>query len=206
MKNDRLNCPKTHLKTRAALLNDVFRNKPVRLAADCLSALQKEADIEQARTQMNIEDEVVKLAAEAHSQTWSQCEPSDDKVSRQTKKAQATCKYWQKTVKQKFGNRFAVEHGINGKKGGRSQKIDLVDLEDRAAYELKSSPNNVHMEIYRDVFKALVFNERNPAERIKTLVFIAPRSGIQKLGPDFPKDVQAICGRIGLDLKLREIP
>lgn len=150
---------------------------------------------------MKVEDQVVALAAEAHASLWS----AGSNVSAQTRKAQAICNLWQGAVTQKFSDRFQAEYGINRSKGGPSQKIDLVDLEDRAAYELKSSPNNVHMEIYRDVFKALVFNERNPSECLKTLVFIAPKIGIQKLGSEFPKDVQAISSRLGLELKLREL-
>jgi hypothetical protein len=151
---------------------------------------------------MSIEDQVVALAAQAHRAVWS----AGNDVSTQTRKAQGTCRRWQEAVKEKLQSRFKDECGISGEKGGPSQKIDLVDVEERVAYELKSSPNNVHMEIYRDVFKALVFNERNPTERIKTLVFIAPKAGIQKLGNAFPKDVQAISARLGLSLKLRELP
>lgn len=66
--------------------------------------------------------------------------------------------------------------------------------------------NNVHMELYRDLFKTLVFNERIQTGKIKTLVFIAPKVGIQKLGAAFPKNVQAISARLGLSLKLRELP
>lgn len=70
---------------------------------------------------------------------------------------------------------------------------------------MKVSKNNVHMEIYRDVFKSLVFNERNPRNMIKTLVFLAPAAGIKKLGQKVPKDVQAIAMRLELELILEEI-
>ena len=103
---------------------------------------------------MTIEDQVVALAAQAHGTCWS---PGND-VSAQTRKAQDTCKRWQESVRERFGSRFKDECSINRENGGPSQKIDLVDVEDRVAYELKASPNNVHMEIYCDVFKALVFN------------------------------------------------
>jgi hypothetical protein len=148
------------------------------------------------------EDQVIALAAAAHAAVWS----AGKDVSAQTQKAQLTCRYWQEAVKRHYGKRFHAEYGINGPKGRSSQKIDLVDLEEHVAYELKSSPNNVHMEIYRDVFKTLVFNERNPDTPLKKLVFIAPEVGIQKLGADFPIDVQTISSRMGLDLKLRSIP
>lgn len=149
---------------------------------------------------MSTEDEIVAYAAEAHRQIWS---PGSN-VSEQTKKSQQFCVVWQDVVLERFGSRFAAEVPLN--ESGPAQKIDLVDLRNRVAYEVKASPNNVHMEIYRDVFKALVFNERNPTKPIKTLVFIAPKVGIQKLGATFPRDVQAIAARMGLTLKLRELP
>ena len=88
---------------------------------------------------------------------------------------------------------------------GPSQKIDLVDNHDRVAYELKASPNNVHMEVYRDVFKALVFNQRNPGKAIRTLVFLAPKDGMKKLGATFPQDVQNIARGLQLELLLAAI-
>ena len=148
---------------------------------------------------MSTEDEVVAYAAEIHRRLWS----PGSSVSAQTKKSQRVCAVWQDVVIERFGNRFKAEVSLN--ESGPAQKIDLVDRKTRVAYELKSSPNNVHMEIYRDVFKVLVFNERNPRQRITTLVFIAPKAGIQKLGTTFPKDVQNISARMGLALKLREL-
>lgn len=143
--------------------------------------------------------EVVIIAAEAHRQIWS---PGKD-VSEQTKKSQRICAVWQDVVLERFGARFAREVCLN--ESGLAQKIDLVDWEERVAYELKASPNNVHMEIYRDVFKALVYNERNPNSKLRTLVFIAPAGGIRSLGASFPRDVQAISARLGLTLELREL-
>lgn len=149
-----------------------------------------------------VEDRVVALAAAAHCAGWS----AGNHVSTQTRKAQTTCKCWQDAVVKEFGCRFKAECGFSDDKVGPSQKIDLLDVVGRVAYELKSSPNNVHMEIYRDVFKALVSNERNPESKIKTLVFVAPETGIRKLGEHFVKDVQTICARVGLTLKLRGLP
>lgn len=103
----------------------------------------------------------------------------------------------------KYGERFKDEVQLN--ESSPVQRIDLVDLKTRTAYELKSSPNNVHMEIYRDVFKALVFNQRNPRNPIKTLVFIAPKAGMQKLGKTFPGDVQKIAKGLKLELILKGI-
>ncbi|MEO7933303.1 MAG: hypothetical protein ABIT76_09115 [Chthoniobacterales bacterium] len=148
---------------------------------------------------MNVIDEVVGLACHCHCKGWA----AGKDVGAQTRRSNTVCRAWQEEVKAKFPDRFHPEHRLN--KTGRSQQIDLVDLEDRVAYELKSSPNNVHMEIYRDVFKALVFNRRNPDVAVRTLVFIAPAAGLEKLGKDFPNDIAAIAAELKLDLILRPI-
>lgn len=148
---------------------------------------------------MDVIEIVVNLAAKEHQRGWG----IGSDVSLQTKRSGAVCRAWQTAVKERFPDRFHPEHRLN--KTGRSQQIDLVDLHDRVAYELKSSPNNVHMEIYRDVFKALVFNLRNPEIAVHKLVFIAPEAGLRKLKEDFPKDVKAIAQRLSLELDIREI-
>lgn len=144
-------------------------------------------------------DKMVSLAACSHRKGWA----AGKDVGKQTKRSNAVCRAWQESVKAHYPERFHPEHRLN--ETGRSQQIDLVDTHDRVAYELKSSPNNVHMEIYRDVFKALVFNRRNPKIAVKSLVFIAPKAGLAKLGQDFPKDVAAIARKLKLELLLRGI-
>ncbi len=142
---------------------------------------------------------IVYLASEAHKKHWS----PGGSVSEQTKKSQTTCRVWQDLVLDEFGNRFSRERPLND--DGPCQKIDLLDNWDFIAYELKASQNNVHMEIYRDVFKALVFNQRHPDKPIRTLVFIAPITGIKRLGTTFPKDVQTISRGLNLELILEGI-
>jgi hypothetical protein len=122
---------------------------------------------------MKTHQQVVALAKQAHRQHWS----VGADVSKQTKKSLQTCKEWQQAVLAEFGDRFIREHPLN--ESGPCQKIDLLDTHARVAYEMKVSKNNVHMEIYRDVFKSLVFNERNPKNVIKRLVFLAPAAGLK---------------------------
>jgi hypothetical protein len=148
------------------------------------------------------DDRIVQLAKKAHKRLWS----GGSDVSAQTKKAQSTCKLWQDTVRTEFPDGFDIECGIASEGARASQRIDLVDCKRKVAYEMKASPNNVHMEVYRDVFKTLVFNERHPKRKIKTLVFIAPATGIGKLGAQFVEDVKAIAARLGLKLILCELP
>jgi hypothetical protein len=148
---------------------------------------------------MSTQDAVVAYAAEAHRQIWS----DGRDVSKQTKKSQHVCEVWQDAVLDAYGERFQAEVPLN--ESGPAQRIDLVDRQTGTAYELKVSPNNVHMGIYRDVFKALVFNQRNLRTPIKTLVFIAPKAGMVKLGATFPGDVQKIAKGLKLELILEGI-
>jgi hypothetical protein len=151
----------------------------------------------------SVKSEVVAVARRAHAKAWS----PGKHVGEQTIKAHEVCRLWQKKVKRKFKkggeDRFVSEKPIGG--SDSRQKIDLVDTCMRVAYELKASPNNTHMEVYRDVFKALVFNVRNPGEKLRELVFICPEKGKANLGKEFIKDVQEIAEKLELRVDLRGI-
>jgi hypothetical protein len=131
---------------------------------------------------------------------WSNCWSDGSVVSEQTRKAQQTCSHWQDLVVKQFPRGFTREKPIGNERN--APKIDLVDETNRVAYEFKASKNNVHMEIYRDVFKVLVHNRRNPGQRLTKLVFIAPTAGISMLRQSFTDDVIAITAAMGLDLEL----
>jgi hypothetical protein len=60
------------------------------------------------------------------------------------------------------------------------QKIDIVDFHTMIAYEMRVSENNPQHELYKDIFKVLVYNEKNNI-KIKKLVFITPQNGLKKL-------------------------
>lgn len=147
----------------------------------------------------SVRDRVTDLAFESHGRRWS--EGKD--VSEQTKKSHDVCRDWQAAVERELGNRCRAEFSISDDR--TAQKIDVLDVETMTAYELKASKNNVHMEVYRDVFKVLVFNLRNPSNPIRALVFIAPRAGIDRLGEEFVSDVQKISEKNGLRFTLEGI-
>ena len=117
---------------------------------------------------------VVELAALKHRQAWKK----SSNVSEQTKAAQSVCRSWQQAVADNFKEHFSAEHPVGD---GFKEKIDLVDLQDAVAYELKVSKNNTHFEFYRDIFKVAVHNAHNPRWQIKKLVFITPTAGADKL-------------------------
>lgn len=133
-----------------------------------------------------IENDVVELAAKKHHLHWK----TGSDVSKQTKSAQFICREWQIAIKDNFRERFSVEHPVGD---GFNEKIDLVDLHDAVAYELKVSKNNTHFEFYRDIFKVAVHNEYNRGWKIKKLVFITPKKGADKLRTDYGDAVRVLA-------------
>jgi len=101
-------------------------------------------------------------------------------VSRQTRLSVEINNDWQARA-------LSVDKAIRAEvelPGVHKQRIDLVDIAAHSAYELKVSPNNVHMEFYRDIFKVLIFNQlSDPKQRVNKLYFLAPRAGLQGMGP-----------------------
>jgi hypothetical protein len=95
------------------------------------------------------------------------------------------------------------EHALGA--DGVNERLDLVDCRERVAYELKASRNNPHMECYRDVFKALVFNRLNPRNRLQKLVFITPGEGAGRLEKPFTEEVRAIASKAGLEVEIAPI-
>jgi len=132
------------------------------------------------------QNDVVELAAKKHRQFGK----TGSDVSEQTKSAQFVCHEWQKAVESKFGERFSKEHSVGD---GFNEKIDLVDLEERVAYELKVSKNNTHFEFYRDIFKVAVHNKCRHCLEIKKLVFITPKAGADKLSTGYGDAVRALA-------------
>jgi len=136
---------------------------------------------------MNLtQNDIVELAGMKHRQSWKK----SSNVSEQTKAAQSVCRSWQQAVKDNFKDRFSAEHPVGD---GFKEKIDLVDLQDAVAYELKVSKNNTHFEFYRDIFKVAVHNAHNSRLKIKKLVFIAPTAGADKLRTAYGKAVHILA-------------
>lgn len=96
----------------------------------------------------------------------------------------------------KFLAEFPVE--------GLGEKIDLLDTAGMVAYELKVSPNNSHMEFYRDVFKVLVHNEQT-REPIKKLIFISPGQGARRLKRGLGQAACRVSQRFGFTVEVIEI-
>ena len=145
---------------------------------------------------MTAETRVVELARQTLRKLWG----AGNDVGAQTRSANAVCRQWQIAVLEEFGEQFVAEVGLGGK--DTRQRIDLVDKAQRIAYEMKVSPNNPHHEFYRDIFKVLVYNRREPQKALKRLIFLTPAEGAAKLSKPFVEDVRQIASRLGVQIKI----
>ncbi len=134
---------------------------------------------------MSTQATIIAIAQEIHGKLWK----SASNVSKQTRSSSEVCKVWQQVAQDELGERVQAEYAAveNG-----NEKIDLLDVQARVAYELKVSENNPHHEFYRDIFKVIIHNKFHPRNKIRKLVFITPAEGARKLYPDFVKSVQEI--------------
>lgn len=149
---------------------------------------------------MNYElpNNIVAAARVAHANHWKK----GDHVGTQTRAAHAVCKAWQETVRYLDLPGIQVECPVGS---GMNEKIDIVDTTIKIAYELKSSPNNTHMEFYRDIFKSLVYNKNHPNQAVATLVFLTPKAGNRKLKSRFAADVIELMAKENLTVELADL-
>ena len=124
-----------------------------------------------------MDDIVLSHLVSVHNELWL----SGKDESHQTKLAQLITKNWQERVVTVDLNRYKSEFLINTEKKFKSHKIDLVDMQEKTAYELKVSPNNPHHEFYRDIFKILYANSLNKI-KFNKFIFCCPKVAINKLG------------------------
>ena len=94
-------------------------------------------------------------------------------------------KEWQSSLVVRDSKRFLKEYPVDSTNQAK-QLIDLVDLENAIAYELKVSENNVHHEFYKDVFKILLANSKE--FKFKKFIFITSKKMLPPLA-DFSKSI-----------------
>jgi hypothetical protein len=131
-----------------------------------------------------------------HSAVWK----PKQSVSLATITAGEITRQWQAAVT-KSHKGFRAEYPVEGLR----EKIDLVDITRMIAYELKVSPNNTHMEFYRDLFKVMAHNEL-AAKPISKLVFIAPGAGARRLQRGLGEVACRLSKKFGFSVEVVEIP
>jgi hypothetical protein len=142
-------------------------------------------------------DEIIVLAQGAHRAHWqaSSDESTGDKAASQV------TRIWQAEVTRLHPKRFIAEYAVGGE---LRERIDLVDVEHHVAFELKVSPNNTHFELYRDIFKIWLHNERNELA-IQELVFITPEAGAAKVNRNFGAAVVELMAKHNLRVRIAGI-
>ncbi len=97
-------------------------------------------------------------------------------VSSHTKSAQRITKEWQEAV---CHGCIEAEVKVSPE---NNERIDIVNHQERIAYELKVSGKNTHHELYKDLIKILTYNEyQQETTKIQKLVFISESKGINSL-------------------------
>lgn len=89
-------------------------------------------------------------------------------VSEYTRNAQSICKAWRAAVFDLDPSRYQCEVSVAPE---LEQRIDIFDRRSSVAFEFKVSGKNATAEFYRNVVKALLWNERR-VDKLSKLVFI----------------------------------
>ncbi len=143
-------------------------------------------------------DPIIQAAQKAHERLWKL---SGD-ASTGTKKAIQITQDWQKLATDPKKRWIQAEYPVAP---CVKQRFDMVDLKRGIAYELKVSPNNAHMEVYRDIFKVLIHNEYSD-KPLKRFVFITPTASADRLRQKpFWKEVIQLAKGYGLKVSVEGI-
>jgi hypothetical protein len=142
-------------------------------------------------------DAIVNLAQQAHRQHWT----DTGNASRGVFGATKVTEVWQQACVAAFGRAVQPEFAIGDH---LSKRIDLVDVEELTAYELKVSPKNAHFELYKDIFKVIIARD-NMLKGLNKFIFIAPSAGLKVVNNAFTRSVVAHGESIGLSIQLRGI-
>ena len=105
---------------------------------------------------------------------------------------------WQEAVVQQLGSHFVPEFPVAE---DLRERIDLVDTKAGVAYELKVSPNNDHMEFFRDIFKVLVAKERS-LPGIQEFCFVCPEIAARRYEKGLRHAVLREGDRLGFSISV----
>ncbi len=141
---------------------------------------------------MTDQEIVVRLAGEVHANHWQM----SGNVSTGDQLATLITSTWQKRLQEAVPGRFEIEYKIAPH---LNQRIDVVDVVNGITYELKVSPNNVHMEFYRDIFKVILARD-NRLPNLTRFVFLTPENSAAKLKRGMGQAVIDDSGRLGLTI------
>lgn len=137
-----------------------------------------------------LQDQIVALAQTALGKRIE-----NGSVSQHTKNAQSVAKSWMTECWELDRDRIQTEVAIHP---GLNQRIDVLDSKEMIAYEFKVSGKNATAEFYKDIVKAILWNEERE-NKIKKLVFITEETeGRRFLDAAMPKAFMKYVSRNGL--------
>jgi hypothetical protein len=137
-----------------------------------------------------MEDQIVATARKVHSRHWhmSGDEGTGDRL------AKTITDEWQKCVLEIDSARFQREVQISS---DLNERVDLLDAQTGVVYELKVSPNNPHLEFFRDIFKVVVLKRSN--HKISKFVFLVPKIAADKLNKSLAGQILNDTDRFGFE-------
>ena len=141
---------------------------------------------------------VLQCLTETHNEFWE----NGKDVGLQTKSSSRITKVWQERLSIIDAKRFIPEYKVGGVNGVGGYKIDLVDMQEGVAYELKVSPKNPHHEFYRDVFKIVYANSLD--RKFDRFVFCCPAVSVAKLGA-LAVFVKSLSKQLNLHIEIFQI-
>src|SRR5260370_19503029 len=145
-----------------------------------------------------MEDPVVDAAQRAFS---GRLKGSSD-VSENTKNAQAIAKIWRRAVYELDPDRFQLEAMVAPE---LDQKIDVLDCERWCAYEFKVSGKNAPAELYKDIVKVIIWNQKRK-QKLSSLVFITDeRHGRPFLDAPMPRAYIEYLEKEGLKVSVEYV-
>lgn len=109
---------------------------------------------------------------------------------------------WQQRVMKIHPDRYKKEVAVGGK---LNVKIDLVDSYDNVGYELKVSGNNSGHEFYKDLFKAVIYNQHHNVTKLQRLVFITESKGIDSLEKGLAKAAADLLLQFNITVELARL-
>ncbi len=137
-------------------------------------------------------DKIIEAAIIAHQRFWR----STTDESEGDKQATAVTIAWQKSV---ASNDVKCEVRI---KEGLNEKIDVIDFSTYTAYEMKVSGKNAGHELYKDIFKVLVYNQ-NHDKKLERFVFITEKEGVARLSKGLGKTILELDVLYNLNITLK---
>ncbi|TXB55702.1 hypothetical protein FRY97_21900 [Phaeodactylibacter luteus] len=140
---------------------------------------------------------IISAAKRIRDEHWNK----SSNVSFATKSSNKIHKEWQRAIKSEFPQ-IEIECKVANI---ANEKIDVVDVENKIAYELKVSGNNISHEFYKNLCKVITYNcHQNKNSMIKEFVFMSDAEKIKSFSRRLDKKfVKSIKSNYSIEIRLK---